>query len=170
MSTLNDLVRIGKVRYIGASSMYAWQFSKAQYTAKMNGWSEFVSMQNLYNLTYREEEREMIPMLQDLGVGMIPWSPLAAGLLTGKNRGTIREKQVSERFPKSPAITKIIDRTVETAEKKGVTPSQVALAWMYSKKFVHSPIVGISKVKYLYDIIGALDVKLSDDEIKYLEE
>ncbi|KXS17210.1 oxidoreductase [Gonapodya prolifera JEL478] len=170
MSTLHDLVRIGKVRYIGVSSMYAWQFSKAQYTAKMNGWETFVSMQNLYNLTYREEEREMIPMLQDLGVGMIPWSPLAAGLLTGKIRGTQREKRSQQQFKPNEVTEQIIDRTIATAEKKGISPSQVALSWMYTKKFVHSPIVGISKLKYLYDVIGALDVKLTEDEIKYLEE
>ncbi|KXS11784.1 aldo/keto reductase [Gonapodya prolifera JEL478] len=170
MSALNDLVRVGKVRYLGASSMWAWQFSKAQYTAKMNGWAQFVSMQNYYNLLYREEEREMIPLLQDMGVGMIPWSPLAAGALTGRNRGTTRESSARTFLKIKDADDAIVDRCVEVAKKKCVTASQVALAWMYSKKFVTSPICGISKLTYLYDLIGALDVKLDEEEIKFLEE
>jgi len=171
MLALHDLVRVGKVRYLGASSMYAWQFSKAQYTAKMNGWTPFVCMQNFYNLLYREEEREMIPLLQDWGVGMIPWSPLARGVLTGKNRNTVREqtdkflKVLSKNFDEA-----LIDRCIDLAEKKKVTPSQVALAWIYSKPYVHSPIVGVSKTKYLDDLVGAFDVKLEAEDIKFLEE
>jgi len=171
MRALDDLVRVGKVRYLGASSMFAWQFSKAQYTAKLNGWTPFVSMQNFYNLLYREEEREMIPLLKDQGVAMIPWSPLARGALSGKNRNTVREKtdgfltMLGKNFDEA-----IIDRCIEVAEKKGATPSQVALAWMYTKPYVHSPIVGISKTKYIDDLVGALDLKLDEADIKSLEE
>ncbi|KXS18751.1 oxidoreductase [Gonapodya prolifera JEL478] len=159
MRALDDLVRIGKVRYLGASSMYAWQFSKAQYTAKLNGWTPFVSM------------REMIPLLQDQGVGMIPWSPLARGVLTGKNRQSVRVTTDPgiKRFIKTTEDV-VVDRCVELSEKKKLTPSQVALAWMYTKPYVTSPIVGVSKTKYIDDLVGALEVKLNDDEIKFLED
>ncbi|KAJ3335904.1 hypothetical protein HDU93_004098, partial [Gonapodya sp. JEL0774] len=170
MGALNDLVRVGKVRYIGASSMWAWQFSKAQYTARKNGWAEFVSMQNYYNLIYREEEREMAPLCQDMGVAMLPWSPLAGGALSGRNRGTTREAGGNGFLNIKQSDDAVVEQVIEVAKKKGVTPSQVALAWMLSKKYVTSPIVGITKQAYLQDLIGSLDVKLSAEEIQALEQ
>ncbi|KAI9010205.1 aldo/keto reductase [Hyaloraphidium curvatum] len=173
MLALHDLVRAGKVRYLGASSMRAWQLSKMQYTAKMNGWTPFVSMQNLVNAVYREEEREMVPLLQDWGMACIPWSPLARGALTGKNRETVRTKS----DPMYRVMNKgegadgaVIDRIYDVAEKKGVTVPQVALAWLYSKPYITSPIVGVSKKHHLDDLIGGLKVKLTPDEIAAIEE
>jgi aryl-alcohol dehydrogenase-like predicted oxidoreductase len=172
MCALNDLVRSGKVRYIGASSMYAWQFSKAQYIAEINGWEKFVSMQNVYNLIYREEEREMIPLCVDMGVGLIPWSPLAKGTLAGKNRQTKRQetdKMVSH-FYNNNQDEAILDREIEIAKKKNVLPVHIALAWLYSKDIVASPIVGCNSIEKLEQLIGAWKVKLDEDEIKYLQE
>ncbi|KAF9161465.1 hypothetical protein DFQ26_004514 [Actinomortierella ambigua] len=172
MEALNDLVRSGKVRYIGASSMYAWQFQKANNIAEKNGWAKFVSMQNLYNLLYREEEREVIPYSLDAGIGGLPWSPLSMGKLAGRNRNTKRTE--AEPWHGTPPVKDaseiIIDRVVEVAEKKGINPAQVALAWLLSKPYVTAPIVGIGKEEHLKDAVGALSVKLTEDEIKYLEE
>ncbi|KAG1054581.1 hypothetical protein G6F46_010850 [Rhizopus delemar] len=175
MEALNDLVRLGKVRYIGASSGYAWQFQKANAIAERNGWAKFVSMQNLYNLIYREEEREMIPYCYDSGIASIHWSPLARGLLTGKNRESIREasdRGISLFFAKKENENDdaIIDRVIEIAEKYKHSPAQIALAWMLSKPHVTSPIVGVSKESQLHDVIRSLEVKLNDEDIKYLEE
>jgi aryl-alcohol dehydrogenase-like predicted oxidoreductase len=175
MGALNDLVRLGKVRYIGASSGYAWQFQKANTIAERNGWAKFVSMQNLYNLIYREEEREMIPYCYDSGIASIHWSPLARGLLTGKSRESIREtsdRGISLFFAKKENENDgaIIDRVIEIAEKYKHSPAQIALAWMLSKPHVTSPIVGVSKESQLYDVIRSLEVKLNDEDIKYLEE
>ncbi|KAI9019266.1 NADP-dependent oxidoreductase domain-containing protein [Phycomyces nitens] len=175
MEALNDLVRSGKVRYIGASSMKAWEFQKANSIAEKNGWARFSSMQNLYNLLYREEEREMIPYCIDQGIAQIPWSPLARGHLTAKNRSSARS-QTDKAISRSPSKYEdesnelIIDRVVEISEKRNITPAQVALAWLFSKGHVTAPIVGVSKVEHLKDLIDAIDIKLSAEEVKYLEE
>jgi aryl-alcohol dehydrogenase-like predicted oxidoreductase len=174
MEALNDLVRSGKVRYIGCSSCYAWEFQKANNIAEKKGWAKFVSMQNLYNLLYREEEREMYPYCADSGIAVIPWSPLARGMLTGKNRSTTRVESdafTNLLFAKEAENNElIIDRVLELAEKLSHTPAQIALAWLLTKSVVTSPIVGIGKEEHLYDIIGSLEVKLSEEDIKYLEE
>ncbi|KAJ1558199.1 hypothetical protein HK096_003014 [Nowakowskiella sp. JEL0078] len=180
MEALNDLVRSGKVRYIGASSMWAWQFAKLNAVAEKNGWAKFVSMQNLYNLLYREEEREMIPLLQDQGIAMIPWSPLASGKLGGKKNGETERSSTDVRLSRyiGEQDSRIISRvfniaarlTAESADGKEITPAIVSLAWMYSKKFVTAPIIGLGKEKYLIDSLAAIKLKLSIDDIKYLEE
>lgn len=177
MEALHDVVKAGKARYIGASSMWAWQFAKAQYVARMNGWTPFVSMQNHYNLIYREEEREMIPQCIDMGVGLIPWSPLARGFLAG-NR-TRNKQAVTQRAANDPMADDmyyaeidftIVERVVETAQKHDVKPAQIALAWMLHKPGITSPIIGASKINHLDDAIAAVDISLTDDEIAYLEE
>jgi len=177
MDALNDVVRSGKARYIGASSMFAWQFSKAQYTAQRHGWTRFVSMQNHYNLVYREEEREMIPLCIDQCVGLIPWSPLARGFLTGGRRrgdwgATTRAK--SDEFGHSMYYREedfaVTDRVAELANECGATQSQIALAWILSKPYVTAPIIGATKMNHLEEAIAALDIKLSEDEVKRLEE
>ncbi|CAO3701231.1 unnamed protein product [Rhizopus microsporus] len=175
MEALNDLVRSGKVRYIGASSGYAWQFQKANAIAERRGWAKFVSMQNLYNLLYREEEREMIPYCQDSGIAIIPWSPLARGLLTGKNRESTRsgtDRGISLFFAEREGSNNdaIIDRVIEIAEKHKRSPAQIALAWLLTKPHVTSPIVGVSKESQLMDLLGSLEVKLTEEDVKYLEE
>ncbi|KAI8359098.1 NADP-dependent oxidoreductase domain-containing protein [Choanephora cucurbitarum] len=175
MEALNDLVRSGKVRYIGCSSCYAWEFQKMNNIAEKRGWTKFVSMQNCYNLLYREEEREMLPYCKDAGIAVIPWSPLARGILTGKNRNTSRtesDSRISRYFGKEEkdVNNQIVDRVIELAEKHGCTPSQVAIAWMLTKSEITSPIVGIGKEEHLYDLIGSFEVTLSESEIKYLEE
>ncbi|CAM0135667.1 unnamed protein product [Umbelopsis sp. WA50703] len=167
MEALNDLVRMGKVRYIGASSMWAWQFTKMNYVAEKNGWTKFVTMQNHYNLHHREEEREMHPYCLDAKIGTLPWSPLDAGRLAGKNRGTTREGPQGEYSPAESAIT---DRVVELAKKKNVPAAQIAIAWVLTKDVVSSPIIGAGKESHLIDGIQALSVDLTNDEIKYLEE
>ncbi|KAI8579745.1 hypothetical protein K450DRAFT_240131 [Umbelopsis ramanniana AG] len=167
MGALNDLVRMGKVRYIGGSSMWAWQFAKMNAVAEKNGWAKFVTMQNHYNLHHREEEREMHPYCVDSKIGTLPWSPLAGGKLAGKNRGTTREKTTQ---PYTEAETEISDRVAEIAKKKNVPPAQVAIAWVLAKSVVSSPIIGAGKESHLIDGIQALSVKLDDDEIKHLEE
>ncbi|MGC9667320.1 aldo/keto reductase [Planosporangium sp. 12N6] len=175
MEALHDVVRAGKARYIGASSMYAWQFAKMQYTADLRGWTRFVSMQNHYNLVYREEEREMIPFCADQGVGLIPWSPLARGLLAG-NRGpggerrTVRANndQVADNLYTDDDFA-VVDAVVEVAQERGVKPAQVALAWLLSRPGVTAPIIGATKLQHLEDALGALDVHLTDEEIKRLE-
>jgi aryl-alcohol dehydrogenase-like predicted oxidoreductase len=169
MEALNDVVKAGKALYIGASSMYSWQFAKALYTSDLNGWVRFISI-------YREEEREMLPLCQDEKIAVIPWSPLARGLLTGnrsKERNeTFRAKtdQFGKILYKSDSDFDIIDRLTETAKKRGVPSAQVALAWMLSKPVVTSPIIGASKPGHLEDAVAALDIKLTDSEIAYLEE
>lgn len=177
MEALNDVVRAGKVRYLGASSMYAWQFAKAQFTAALHGWSRFVTMQNHYNLVYREEEREMIPQCLDQGVGLIPWSPLARGFLAGnRTRDHKGDTTRSTTDPFADSLYyrdsdfQIVERVVELANKRGVKPTQIALAWMLNKPEVSAPIIGASKPHHLPEALGALDIKLSADEIKYLEE
>ncbi|KAI9019263.1 NADP-dependent oxidoreductase domain-containing protein [Phycomyces nitens] len=175
MEALNDLVRSGKVRYIGASSMKAWEFQKANSIAEKNGWARFSCMQNLYNLLYREEEREMIPYCIDQGIAQIPWSPLARGHLTGKNRSSTRSQTdgaINRLFARKEDESNelIIDRVVEISEKRNITAAQVALAWLFSKDHVTAPILGVGKVEHLNDLIDAIGIKLSAEEVKYLEE
>jgi aryl-alcohol dehydrogenase (NADP+) len=178
LEALHDLVRAGKVRYIGASSMYAWQFAKALYLADLRGWTRFVSMQNHYNLVYREEEREMLPLCRAEGVGVIPWSPLARGFLSGsrrrgQGRGDTRRAQ-SDVFAHELYYTEsdfqIVDRVVDVATRRGVSPSQVALAWLLAQPGVTAPIVGTSKMEHLDEALAALSVRLSEAEADYLEE
>jgi aryl-alcohol dehydrogenase-like predicted oxidoreductase len=177
MEALHDVVRAGKARYVGASSMHAWQFAKAQHVAERNGWTRFVSMQPHLNLLYREEEREMIPQCIDQGVGVIPWSPLARGVLAG-NRGRGGERNTtragSDDFAdwlySQPTDFDVVDRVVEVAGERDVPPAQVALAWLLAKPGVTAPIVGATKLRHLEDALGALDVSLSAEEIARLEE
>lgn len=175
LATLHDVIKAGKARYIGASSMYAWQFSKAQYVARENGWTQFASMQNHYNLLYREEEREMLPLCAAEGVGVIPWSPLARGRLTRDWNETTNRMETDE-FGKTlytaaaDADRKIVERVGEVAAKRGVPRAQVALAWLAQKPFMTAPIVGASKPHHLDDAIAALSLKLTPEEITSLEE
>jgi len=177
MEALNDVVRAGKARYIGASSMFAWQFAKSLHVSETNGWTKFVSMQNHYNLVYREEEREMIPLCKDQGIGLIPWSPMARGFFAGdRKRGgggeTVRAN--SDPFGNSLYFREedfsVADRAAEVAQERGVTASQIALAWVLDKSYVHSPIIGATKMEHLDQALAALDIKLSEDEVKRLEE
>ena len=176
MGALEDVVRAGKARYIGASSMYAWQFAKAQHVADSRGWTRFVSMQNHYNLLYREEEREMIPQCVDQGVGVIPWSPLARGVLAGNRtrsgeRNTTRagSDPFSDSLYASDADFDVVDRVVEVAQGQGVAPAQVALAWLLHKPGVTAPIVGATKPGHLEDALAAERLDLSGQEIEQLE-
>ncbi len=177
LDTLNDLVRAGKVRYIGASSMWAWQFAKALFTSDLHGYARFVSMQNHYNLIYREEEREMIPLCRDQGVGLIPWSPLARGFLAGnrtreKTGATTRSQ--TDTYAHSlyyrDSDFQIVDRVTHVAKQRGVTNTQIALAWLLNKPEITAPIIGASKPHHLTEAVAALDIKLSAEEIKFLEE
>ncbi len=177
MGALHDVVRAGKARYIGASSMFAWQLMKAQSTAKLHGWTSFVSMQNHYNLIYREEEREMIPCCVDQGLAIIPWSPMARGFFAGNHRkgdwgDTTRAKTdtYSQQLYYKDADFVVADRVQEVAKERGVSGSQIALAWVLNKPFVTAPIIGATKMDHLNQAIDALNIKLSDDEIKRLEE
>jgi len=177
MEALNDVVRAGKARYIGASSMFAWQFSKAQHTAKSHGWTRFVSMQNHYNLIYREEEREMIPLCLDQGVGLIPWSPMARGFFAGdRKRGgggvTLRSKSDpfgNKLYFRDEDFT-VAERAWEVAKQRGVSGSQIALAWILNKPHISAPIIGTTKMEHLEQAIAALDIELAEDEMKRLEE
>jgi 1-deoxyxylulose-5-phosphate synthase len=172
---LHDVVRAGKARYIGASSMFAWQFAKAQHTADARGWTRFASMQNHYNLIYREEEREMIPLCRDQDVGVIPWSPLARGVLVGnRERGGARNtvRADTDAFAArlyDDADFDVVDALRAVAEERGLPPAQVALAWLLTKPGVTAPIVGATKLAHLEDAVAAVDVTLSDDEISRLE-
>ncbi|MFT4119914.1 aldo/keto reductase [Bradyrhizobium sp.] len=174
MEALHDVVKAGKARYIGASNMYAWQFAKAIYTSRMNGWTEFVSMQDHINLINREEEREMLPFCRDQGIAVMPWSPLARGRLTrGWNESSARletdefGKTLYNDFPDSDR--QVIEAVGKVAAARGVPRAQVAMAWLLQKKGVTSPIIGASKVEHLTDAVAALSLKLGDDEIKALE-
>jgi aryl-alcohol dehydrogenase (NADP+) len=176
LEALHDLVKIGKVRYIGASSMYAWQFAKALYLADLRGWTRFVSMQNHYNLVYREEEREMLPLCRTEGVGVIPWSPLARGFLAG-NRSrqqaeTTRAKSddFAHKLYYSDSDFDVVDRVVAIAQQRSVPPAQVALAWLLHQPGVTAPIIGASKMHHLEDAVAALKIELSDDECAQLED
>jgi len=177
LRALDNIVHAGKARYIGASSMMSWQFLKALYLADANGWTRFVSMQNHYNLVYREEEREMMPLCRAEGIGVIPWSPLARGFLAGnRKRGdrsaTPREQSDSyaQSLYYSDADYDVVDRVKEVAQAKSVAPAQVALAWLLSRPGVTAPIIGASKMEQLDQAVAALDVNLTDDEVRRLEE
>jgi aryl-alcohol dehydrogenase-like predicted oxidoreductase len=175
LEALNDVVKAGKARYIGASSMYAWQFAKALYISRQNGWSQFVSMQNYVNLIYREEEREMLPFCLEEGIGVIPWSPLARGRLT-RDLNTQTERAQTDEFGKTlyagceDADKEIIDQVAAIASKRGVSRAQVALAWVLQKTPVTAPIVGATKVHHLEDAEKAISLKLSAEEIAALEK
>jgi aryl-alcohol dehydrogenase-like predicted oxidoreductase len=172
LEALHDVVKAGKARYIGASSMYAWQFAKALFLADLNGWTRFVSMQNHYNLLYREEEREMMGLCMDQGIGVIPWSPLARGRLT-RDWNDSTERAETDEFGKTlyaPSDKLIVEKVAEVAEKRGVPRAQVALAWMLSKPFITSPIIGASKPHHLEDAVAALELRLIEEEIASLEE
>ncbi|MFJ5997201.1 aldo/keto reductase [Streptomyces sp. NPDC092370] len=171
MEALHDAVKAGKVRYIGASSMYAWQFSKAQYTARLNGWTRFVSMQNHYNLIYREEEREMLPLCADQGVGVLPWSPLARGRLT-RDWDTTTERSATDAFGGSlyqEGDRTIVEAVTRIAGERGVPRAQIALAWLLHQPTVTSPIVGASKPGHLEDAVAAVEIRLSDKELEELQ-
>jgi 1-deoxyxylulose-5-phosphate synthase len=176
MEALHDVVKSGKARYIGASSMYAWQFAKAQHAADKHGWTKFVSMQNHYNLIYREEEREMLPLCADQGIGVIPWSPLARGFLAGNRdkQGGETSRAKTDDFAKKLYYQdddfKVAERLSEVAQARGLSNTQVALAWMLSKPVITAPIVGASKPHHLDQALASLEVELSPDEIKKLEE
>jgi aryl-alcohol dehydrogenase-like predicted oxidoreductase len=176
LEALNDMVRAGKVRYIGASSMWAWQFSKALYTSAKHGWAKFVTMQPHYNLVYREEEREMLPLCLDQGVGVIPWSPLARGKLTRPWDAETTKRSESDNFAKTlyaktaEADKRVVDRVSEVAAARGVPMAQVALAWLLTKPAITSPIVGATKLHHLQDAVAAVELKLTPDEVKSLEE
>ena len=175
MEALNDVVRSGKARYIGASSMYAWQFAKAQQIAKEHGWARFVTMQNLYNLIYREEEREMIPLCADQGVKQLVWSPQAKGRLArkpGVETKRFENEAVGKKFfpLEDTSNLEIISRVEKVAEQKGIKMGQVALAWLLSKPTVAAPLVGATKLTHLEEACGAVDVELTGQEIAYLEE
>ena len=170
MEALHDVVRAGKARYLGASSMYAWQFAKAQHTAELHGWTKFVSMQNHYNLLYREEEREMLPLCADQGVGVIPWSPLARGRLTREWDATTARTETDE-FGASlyrDEDKAIVDSVGAVASRRGVPRAQVALAWLLAQPVVTSPIVGVTKPHHLQDAVAAVDLELGEDEIEEL--
>lgn len=177
MEALNDVVRAGKARYIGASSMAAWQFTKAQYSADLHGWTRFVSMQNHYNLVYREEEREMIPFCIDQGVGLIPWSPMARGFFAGnrsKSGGGETARAKNDPFADQLYFREgdfvVAEKARDLAGGHNATGSQIALAWMLNKSHITAPIIGASKLDHLDQAIAALEIKLSADEIKQLEE
>jgi len=177
LEALDDVVRVGKARYIGASSMFAWQFAKAQYRADAHGWTRFSSMQNHYNLLYREEEREMIPQCIDQGVGVIPWSPLARGVLAG-NRTRSGERHTtragtdpfSDSLYAMPSDFDIVDRVSQVAAGRGVPPAQVALAWLLHRPGVSAPITGATRLGHLTDALAAEQLELSGEEIRALEE
>jgi 1-deoxyxylulose-5-phosphate synthase len=177
LGALNDVVSSGKARYVGASSMFAWQFTKAQYVADLHGWRRFVSMQNHYNLVYREEEREMNPFCNNQGIALLPWSPLARGMLAGnrnhgENGATTRSR--TDAFKRElycrEENQEIANRVEEVATRRGLGPAQVALGWLLSKPAVCSPIIGATKVCHIDQAVQAIQVKLSTEEIRFLEE
>ncbi|MDQ3249515.1 MAG: aldo/keto reductase, partial [Chloroflexota bacterium] len=177
MEALHDVVKAGKARYIGASSMFAWQFAKAQHTAESHGWTRFVAMQNHYNLVYREEEREMSPLCQDQGVGMIPWSPLARGFLAGnrtRDKGGETPRAKSDAFAHQMYYQEndfdVLERTQALAQARGVTAAQIALAWLLHQPGVTAPIIGASKMYQLDEALAALDIQLSPQECEQLAE
>ena len=177
LEALNDVVRAGKALYLGASSMYAWQFAKMLSVQKEHGWARFVTMQNHYNVVYREEEREMIPLCLDQKIGCIPWSPLARGFVTGsRKRGDGKSKTTRARTDDfahglyyRDSDFSVVDRVTEIAGERGVTNAQVALAWLFTKPVVSAPIIGSSKMFQIEDALASLDLKLTDDEVKRLE-
>src|SRR5580693_1538207 len=177
MEALHDVVKAGKARYIGASSMFAWQFAKAQHVAERNGWTRFVSMQNHYNLLYREEEREMIPLCADQGAAVLPYSPLARGMLAG-NRSRQGERRTAragadplsdERYH-TDADFDVVDRLTEVAAERGAPPAQIALAWLLSRSGVTAPIIGATRLGHITDALAASQLALSDEEVSRLEQ
>jgi aryl-alcohol dehydrogenase-like predicted oxidoreductase len=175
LEALHDIVKAGKARYIGASSMHAWQFARALGIAERHGWTRFVSMQNLVNLLYREEEREMLPLCAAEGIGVIPWSPQARGKLTRDWTYTSIRTETDEAFGRLFAKTedadrKVVDRVAQVAAARGIPRAQVALAWLLAKPVITAPIVGATKLQHLDDALAAVDVRLSEDEIAGLEE
>ena len=175
LEALHDVIKAGKARYIGASSMFAWQFTKALYTADQHSWTRFVSMQNHYNLINREEEREMLPLCSDQGIGVIPWSPLARGRLT-RDWDAKTNRIETDEFGKTLYTSsvdcdrQVVGRVAEIASQRGVSKAQVALAWLLSKPVITAPIVGASKPNHLEDAVAAVGLKLTDEEIRRLEE
>jgi 1-deoxyxylulose-5-phosphate synthase len=177
MGALHDVVRAGKARYIGASSMFAWQFAKAQHVAELRGWTRFVSMQSHYNLLYREEEREMIPLCIDQGVGVTCWSPLARGTMDGTRtregeRRTTRagNDPLAESLFSHPSDFDVADRVMQVATERDVPPAQVALAWLLQRPGVSAPIIGATKSEHVHDALAAERLTLSDPEVSCLEE
>ena len=180
MEALHDVVKAGKALYLGGSSMFAWQFTELQMTAEANGWTKFVSMQNHYNLIYREEEREMNPYCHQSGVAITPWSPLARGILAGAyqggfDKGSTNRSQGNDRkrtanLYRGEMDFAIADRVIEVAEKYGKKPAQIAIAWMLGKPEITAPIVGVSKISQLDDLVAAAEITIEDDDITYLEE
>jgi aryl-alcohol dehydrogenase-like predicted oxidoreductase len=176
LSTLDDVIKAGKVRYIGASSMFAWQFAKYQYRADLNNWTRFISMQNHYNLIYREDEREMIPYCQEEGIGMLPWSPLARGFLAG-NR--YREGKGETKRAKDDTLAAhlyyrdsdfdVLDSLIEVSNERGRSPIEVALAWLLNKPYITAPIVGVRSIEQLDQLASSMDIRLSNEEINVLE-
>jgi aryl-alcohol dehydrogenase-like predicted oxidoreductase len=176
LEALDDIVTAGKARYIGASSMFAWQFMKMLASSDANGWARFVSMQNHYNLVYREEEREMLPLCREEGIGVVPWSPLARGFLAGNRRREDKGETVRARTDEfahdlyyADGDFTIAERVVALAAKRGVKPTQIALAWLLAKPGVTAPIIGASKLTHLDDAVAALDVRLDGEEMAFLE-
>lgn len=180
LEALHDVVKSGRALYLGASSMFAWQFAELQMTAEQNGWTQFISMQNHYNLIYREEEREMNPYCLSTGVALQPWSPLARGILAGAYRGgfdqgttdrsTGQDRKRTEGLYRSDMDFAIADRVIEIADRVGSTPAQIAIAWLLSKPGVVSPVVGVSKIAQLDQLVEATTIELSETDIEYLEE
>jgi aryl-alcohol dehydrogenase (NADP+) len=172
MEALHDVVRAGKARYLGASSMWAWQFAQAQHVAELNGWTPFVTMQDHYNLIYREEEREMLPFCEETGIGVIPWSPLARGRLTRDWDETSNRKEKDE-FGKNlyrDSDRVIVERVASVAGELGIPRAQVALAWLHHQPAVTAPIFGVTKPNHITDAVESLDVELSDEQVAFLEE
>ncbi|HYW91781.1 MAG TPA: aldo/keto reductase [Gammaproteobacteria bacterium] len=178
MEALHDVVKSGKARYIGASSMFAWQFAKAQHVAQAHGWTRFSTMQDLYNLVYREDEREMLPLCRDQGVGVIPWSPMARGFLAGNRPPGSEGETVRARTDEiahvfklgdQPSDYEILEKVHEVAQRHGVKPAQVALGWLLHKPAVTAPIIGASKLAHLDDALEALELELSDEDLQVLE-
>jgi len=177
LEALHEVVKSGKARYIGASSMYAWQFSRSLYLADLCGWTRFISMQNHYNLVYREEEREMLPMCRAEGIGVIPWSPLARGFLAGNRTkeewgDTVRAKvdDFAQSMYYQESDFQIVDRVVELAGRLGHSPAQVALAWLLHQPGISAPIIGASKMQHLEDAVAVLEIRLAEPDLLYLEE
>lgn len=177
LEALHDVVKMGKARYLGASSMYAWQFARALYLADLHGWTRFVAMQNHYNLVYREEEREMLPLCRAEGIGVIPWSPLARGFLAGNRRrddwgDTPRAKtdDFAQHLYYQETDFEVVERVVELAQRRDVTPAQIALAWLLHQPGITAPIIGASKMPHLEQAVAALEIDLSEEERVYLEE
>jgi aryl-alcohol dehydrogenase-like predicted oxidoreductase len=172
VEALHDVVKAGKALHLGASSMFAWQFSKALHVADLNGWTRFETMQNHYNLLYREEEREMLPLCADQGIGVIPWSPLARGRLTREWDATSARSETDEfgRNLYREGDRAIVEEVARIAQARGVSPAQVALAWVSRRPEVSAPIVGATKPQHLQDAVASLDVELTDDEVAALEK